>query len=124
MAIYWLGRLGDREVTHELIDLICNPNEIEKAVYRKNAMQTTRYEIADFEDVYFQFMSQAVMALVRIGNAHADLRGEIEIAFYDALLADDYYFRITKRPKESSEGNMVQGIKNIAFSAAQKWKNE
>lgn len=121
MAIYWLGRLGDREVTQALIRLICDPNEVNKAVYHCKELKTTRYEIADFEGVYFQFMSQAVMALVRIGDVHIDLRPEIEKAFSDAFSDDAYYRRITKRPEESSEGNMVQSIKNIAFSAIQKW---
>jgi len=122
MAIYWLGRLGDRQIVQELIRLICDPDELDKAVYHQNGrVQTTRYEIADFEDVYFQFMSQAVMALVRIGNAHTDLRQQIREAFAVGFATDDYYHRITKRPKESSEGNMVQAIKNIALSASRRW---
>ncbi len=121
VAIYWLGRLGDRQITQELMDLICNPEENRKAVYHQTDVQTTRYEISDFEDVYFQFMSQAVMALVRIGTAHIDLRPQIRKAFSDAFSDDAYYKRITTRPKMSSEGNMVQTIKNIAFSAVERW---
>lgn len=121
MAIYWLGRLGDREIAQELMELICDPKEIDKGVYHQNNVQTTRYEIADFEDVYFQFMSQAVMALIRIGDMHADLRPQIKKVFSDAFSSDDYYHRITKRPKYSSEGNMTQAIKNIALSACQRW---
>jgi len=124
MAIYWLGRLGDREITSELIDLISDPNEKSKEVYHQKNVQTTRYKIADFEDVYFQFMSQAVMALVRIGDIHVDLRSQIGKAFTDAFEDDDYYYRITKRPKLSSEGNMVQALKNVAYSAAQCWKEQ
>jgi len=124
MAIYWLGRLGDREITQELIDLICNPNEKNKAVYNQKDVQTTRYKIADFEDVYFQFMSQAVMALMRIGDIHIDLRSEIEKAFTDAFADDAYYDRITKRPKLSSEGNMVQALKNVAYSAVHRWQEQ
>lgn len=121
MAIYWLGRLGDRGVTQELIRIICDPNEINNAVYHRKELRTTRYEIADFEGVYFQFMSQAVMALVRIGDIHADLQSQIKKAFVDAFSSDGYYWRITARPTQSSEGNMVQTIKNIAFSAIAKW---
>ena len=121
MAIYWLGRLADREAAAELIDLICNENEQQKSVYQPGGALTTRYKVAGFDGVYFQFMSLAVMALVRIGDAHADLRPQIAKAFADAFCSDDYYDRITTRPRQSSEGNMVQAIKNVAFSAANKW---
>ena len=45
---------------------------------------------------------------------------------YDGIVLDafsdkTYDFRITKRPKQSSGGNMVQAIQNIAFSATKKW---
>lgn len=121
MAIYWLGRLGDSAVTQALIRLICDPDEIHREVYHSDAQQTTRYEIADFAGVYFQFLSQAVMALVRIGNAHRELRPEIAKAFSDAFADDSYYHRITQRPRESSEGNMAQTVKHIAFSAIREW---
>lgn len=74
MAIYWLGRLGDREIAAELMQLICNPNEQEKPVYHQNDIKTTRYKINGYKDIYFQFMSQSVMVLIRIGDRHKDLQ--------------------------------------------------
>jgi len=121
MAIYWLGRLGDREIVQELIRLICDPCEKNKPVYHQDSLQTTRYKIGDYNNIYFQFMSQAVMALVRIGDIHLDLHPQIGQAFVRAFTSDDYYQRITQKPKLSSEGNMVQTIKTVAFSAIQKW---
>ena len=117
MAIYWLGRLQDREIVPELINLICSEKESQKPVYH-HSRQTTRYEISQFADVYFQFMSQAVMALIRIGNAHRDLRPQIQKAFATAFADDAYYGRITTRPRQTSEGNMVETMKYIA----QKWQ--
>ena len=124
MAIYWLGRLGDREIVPELIDLLCNEMECEKEVYHQKEIQTTRYKVHDFEDIYFQFLSQAVMALIRIGEKHADLRPQIAEGFTAAFSSDAYYHRITKKAKNSSEGNMVSALKNISFSAAEKWGTE
>jgi len=124
IAIYWLGRLADREITWELSKLICDPKEAEKAIYQEKALKTTRYEIADFQGTYFQFMTQAVMALLRIGDAHPDLREEIAAAFTEAFSTDAYYERITKRPKKSSEGGMVLNMKHIALSAAKKWRTK
>ena len=124
MAFYWLGRLHDREITEELIRMICDPKEVEKPVYNQTDIQTTRYKILAYNDIYFQFMSQAVMALIRIGNAHVDLRSQIEQAFTCAFSSDDYYQRITTKPKLSSEGNMAQTIKVVAFSAMQHWHDK
>lgn len=124
MAIYWLGRLRDREITEELIRLISDPNEIEKSVYNRTDVQTTRYKIHAYNDVYFQFMSQAVMALIRIGDAHVDLRPQIEQAFKQTFSTDDYYYRITEKPKLSSEGNIALTTKVVAFAAIQKWQEQ
>lgn len=124
MAIWWLGRLADRQITQTLTDLICDPIEVRKPVYHQENVQTTRYEIADFADVYFQFLSQAVMALVRIGSKHADLRPQIENAFLTAFADDTYYSRITQRPKQTSEGNMAQTVKNMALKTIKNWTNQ
>ena len=122
MSIYWLGRLADAEITPELIRLICDPEEIKRHVYHDGNLKTTRYDIAAFEGVYFQFVTQSVMALIRIGNAHPHLRQEIGQAFTTAFSGDDYYFRITKRPVMSSEGNMVLQTRNIAMATCHNWK--
>ncbi len=124
MAIYWLGRLGNREIVQELIRLICDSSEKDKPVYHQDDLQTTRYKILEYNDIYFQFISQSVMALIRIGNAHVDLRPQIEQAFTCAFSSDDYYQRITQKPKLSSEGNMVQAIKVVAYSAIRHWHKQ
>ena len=69
-------------------------------------------------------MSQAVMALIRIGNARSDLRRKIAQAFANAFASDEYYQRITEKSKLSSEGNMVQAIKVVAFAAIRQWQCE
>lgn len=121
MAIYWLGRLADATIAEELIRLISDPLEQRRAVYQEDAL-LTRYKIKDFDGVYFQFISQAVMALVRIGDAHPNLRSQICEGFLSAFSSEDYYPRITQRPEESSEGNMVLTLKKVAFATLKKWK--
>ncbi len=124
IAIHWLGRLADREIAEELTDLICNPEESKKDVYLQSQVQTTRYKVLDFQDIYYQFASQAVAALIRIGDAHEDLRSMIRQAFEIAFEGDAYYGRFTKRPRESSEGNMVLTMKNIALTTCEHWKEK
>ena len=120
MAIYWLGRLADAQILPELMDLICNPREPSRPVYHQGIM-TTRYAIADFNNLYFQFVSQAVVAMIRIGDAHPSLRPRIRAAFTEAFGSGAYYQRITQRSPLSSEGNMVLALKTVAERAAEKW---
>lgn len=124
MAVYWLGRLADRDIAEELIQLICNPDEVNKPLYQQLAVNTPHYTIHDFKDNYFQMMSHSVMALIRIGDAHDDLRERIGQAFTAAFSSDDYYHRTTGKPKDSSEGNMVQTIKTVAFLALGRWNEQ
>ena len=56
------------------------------------------------------------------GDAHADLRPQIAEGFRAAFATEDYYHRITTRPKQSSEGNMVLAIQTIAQKAAERWE--
>lgn len=122
MAIYWLGRLGDASATDILIPLLCDDHEIEKPVYQTH-QQTTRYQLQNFNGVYFQFLSQAVMALIRIGDAHPHLREKIKSAFETAFSGTQYYDRITRRPEKSSEGNAALTIKNAAFLTIHRWNS-
>lgn len=124
MAIYWLGRLADRESVPHLIHLISDETENKREVYHQKGLPDVKYKISDYLDIYFQFMSQSVMALVRIGDAHADLRLQIEKAFKDVFSNDAYYWRITKRPEESSEGNAALTIKKIAFLSIENWHKQ
>ena len=81
----------------------------------------TRYAVPDFENEYFQFVSNAVVALIRIADAHPNLRKKIAYGFEDAFGDDTYYHRFTTRDKRSSEGSMVTNIKNVAFAAVKRW---
>lgn len=122
MAIYWLGRLADRGIAEELMALIEKEDELAREVYQIRHPQTTRYAVSDFHNVYFQFISQSVAALIRIGDVHVDLRKQIARSFETAFSDGTYYSRITKRPAESSEGNMTLAIRSIALSACRKWE--
>lgn len=120
MAIYWLGRMADEEIVDTLIQIITDKEESMRSVYNSKLL-ATRYEISSFNNTYFQFMSNAVVALVRIGEKHENLRNKIAKAFENAFADGSYYNRITTRPLKSSEGNMVLTIKNIAFDTMDKW---
>ena len=81
----------------------------------------TRYKMDDFNNEFFQFVSNATVALIRIGDAHPQLQDKIVAAFKTAFDDDTYYERITTRPKMSSEGGMAINIKTVAYAAAERW---
>lgn len=122
MAIYWLGRLADKEIADSLIQIITDKDEVLRPVYNSGLL-TTRYKISDFNGIYFQFISNSVAALVRIGDKHIGLRNKIAKAFESAFADDSYYEKITTRPRKSSEGNLAVTIKNIAFNAVNRWND-
>lgn len=122
MAIYWLGRLADKEIVDSLIQIITDKDEVLRPVYNSGLL-TTRYKISDFNGIYFQFISNSVAALVRIGDKHKGLRNKIAKAFESAFADDSYYEKITTRPQKSSEGNLAVTIKNIAFNAVNRWND-
>ncbi len=122
MAMYWLGRLGDAQILDALIGVITDEKEILLPLYNRE-QNTTRYAISAFNGVYFQFASNAVAAMVRIGNQNPAVRAKIAEAFKNAFSDDSYYEKITTRPKKSSEGNVAITLKDIAFNALEKWQN-
>ena len=122
MAIYYLGRLGDVDCIEILTELITDPKELYRPVYHQGFAMETRYEIKDFNSEYFQFMSEAVMALVRIGNKNPEVRSVIRDAFYKAFDDGSFVERITTRPRMSSEGSMAANIRRVANDAVQEWQ--
>lgn len=122
MAIYLLGRLADAGVADTLIDIITDRHEPERPAYNVEFAMGTRYRIDCFRNEYFQFMTNAVMALIRIGDAHAELRGMIAEAFHAAFDDGSYYDRITTRPRMSSEGCMTLNIRAVSLAAAARWQ--
>ncbi|MBQ4160328.1 MAG: FAD-dependent oxidoreductase [Clostridia bacterium] len=121
MAIYHLGKLGDAEIADTLIEIISDADEVKRPTYNKEFAMGTRYSISDFNNEFFQFVSNAVVALIRIADAHPELQGKIAAAFKAAFEDDTYYDRITTRPKMSSEGGMAINIKNVAYAAIARW---
>ncbi len=121
MAIYFLGRLGDTECIDTLIDIFSNPEELSRPAYGTEFAMGTRYKVVGFNNEYFQFVSNAVIALIRIGDAHPEVREKAVKAFKAAFEDDTYYNRITNRPKMSSEGGMAINIKNVAYAAIERW---
>lgn len=121
MAIYFLGRLGDAQIVDTLIEIFSDKDEIKRAAYNREFAMGTRYAVGGFNNEYFQFVSNAVVALIRIADTHPELQEKAAVAFKAAFDDDTYYERITTRPKMSSEGGMAINIKNVAYAAIARW---
>lgn len=121
MAIYYLGRFADAEAIGTLADIITDEKEPERDAYSGRFSNGARYKISGFCYEYFQFVTEATMALIRIGDAHENERKRIAAIFKTAFFDETYEKRITSRPKMSSEGGMASNIKTVAFSAVKKW---
>lgn len=121
IAIYHLGRLADEGIADTLLEMITDPEEYSRDTYRDGQGFNNRYEVMDFRNRWFQALSNAMIALVRIGDANPHLREKISRGFRAAFQDDAYYRRVTARPLMSNEGGMVSNIKTVAFRAAEAW---
>ena len=121
IAVYWLGRLASAQAVDVLCDFLTNPNENERPELYEKDSSGTWYVIKGFNNRYFQFMINTVMALIRIGEAHEQLRPKISSSFKIAFHDGTFYNRITNRPKQSSEGNMLLNMQRVAERYSAKW---
>lgn len=121
MAVYWLGRLKSAKAVDALCEFLTNPNENERPELYEKDSSGTWYVIKGFNNRYFQFMINTVMALIRVGEAHEECRAKISSAFKTAFLDGSFYDRITDRPKQSSEGNMLLNMQNVAERYCRRW---
>lgn len=121
MAIYLLGKTADKNCVDNLIEIISDKNEILHPAYTNNAIAGNIYDVKGFCNDYFQFVSHSVAALVKIGNAHKELRAKIADAFHNAFDTEDYCRRITTLENTSGEYELALNIRKFAFSAIKNW---
>ena len=123
MAIYFLGRLADEKIVSELIKILTDENELSRPIYSSKFSSSKGRKVADFHNTYFQVASNAVIALIRIADAHPMLRDKAAEAFNLAFEDEKYYEKITLRPEKSCEGSMVLNIKKVAYEAVNRWNS-
>lgn len=112
MAIYALRRLRSSNAIDELSAIVTGgEKEFARSVYRIDAM-TTRYHIEGYNDVYFQFLSHAVCALLSIRSVHIQERDAIDRVL-ETFLKDDYIGRIVPGKTDGCEYQMAQNIAYI-----------
>ncbi|MDR6549189.1 FAD-dependent oxidoreductase [Paenibacillus qinlingensis] len=121
MAIYLLGRMRDKEIASELIRLLQDPEEIERALYNAgDGTEGARQK--KYNDTYFQFFSHSVIALIRIGEQHASMQDEIGKALRNVVASGDYVERITHRPYGTYEYSIVDNIQFVIEKELKHWR--
>lgn len=122
MSIYAARRLRLASFTDELIELITNEKEIEMPVYKSNYLGM-RYKVEGYNDIYFQFFSHSVRALIEIGNAYPKLRGKISAALLLSVKDNTFIRRIVDVNAEAFyfEREMTENIREIILNKTKNW---
>ncbi|NOU67359.1 FAD-dependent oxidoreductase [Paenibacillus sp. LMG 31461] len=117
-AIYLLGKLKDTVIVPELIALLSDPSGI------RNINGHTEF-IADDEELYFQYFSFSLMALFKIGDAHAHLRKEIAAAIRKRVeqqpISLSISFKQTRSDFSPIRFSMEHKIRRISSRFLRKW---
>lgn len=110
-AIYYAGKFADDEITDELIDIICNPQEINRPLYHSEKLFSSDYDIKKFNWVYYQLFANSIAALLEINNKYPESTKKIVTALKDSVNGNAYIKRITSLPPSSCEYSTAENIK-------------
>ncbi len=111
IAVYLCGKLNDNEIVPELLDML-TPQEFERDMYHELTEYSYKFSVVPgFNGVYFQHLSNAVAALVKIAHSEPALKSEIRERLYEFKEDESYLQRITDQPKHSSYYKMAYRVK-------------
>ena len=116
IAICLEGQMADEAVTDELLQMI-RPKEFENPIYHE--LLTPEYKrsvVKELNLVYFQHISHAVGALVKIALAHPERRDEIRKALHDALDDGAYIRRMTSAPEYNAFHRAAANCRSFVYS--------
>lgn len=116
IAIYLLGKLGDRESLPLLREILCEEAEYDKPLYHE--IKEISYKIntsKNFNELYYQIISHAAVALTRLATAHPDLADGIKKTLLQAFKDDRHLVNVTTLPKLTFENETVENIRSEVF---------
>jgi hypothetical protein len=113
IAIYVLGKLGDRESLPLLREILCEEAEYNKPLYHEIKEPSYKLNTSkNFNELYYQIISHAAVALMRLAKAHPDLIEEIRAALLQAFKDDRHLLHVTTLPELTFEYETVENIKS------------
>lgn len=117
IAIYLLGKLGDLGIISTLKEILCNPKEYEKALYHDiNELSYHFSNTKNFNEVYFQVISQAGVAITRIMEKHPEFKNEGAEILREAFKDDRHIRNTTSMPEKTYEYESMENVRSYVLS--------
>ena len=118
IAIYLLGKLGDLEIMPTLREILCDPLEYEKPLYHEITELSYHFNnTKNFNEVYYQIVSQAAMAVIRIMRKHEEVNEEAREILKKAFEDDRHIRNTTAMPPKTYEYESMENIKRYVLSS-------
>lgn len=117
IAIYLLGKLGDQESIPVLRDILCKESEYDLPLYHE--IKETSYKLnsnKNFNELYYQIVSQAALALIRIARAHAGQAETIKQALREAFKDDRHIRNTTTLPAKTFEYETGENLRSYVLA--------
>jgi hypothetical protein len=113
-AVYLLGRLADKSLIADLQSIL---DEKEGFTY----IDANKEFISDGQELRFQYVSYALMALSRIGDRHVETRPTIKQIFVNALTQLDESLVISFKGSSEIRNVMDDKIRQLVHQACERW---
>ncbi|WP_168120385.1 FAD-dependent oxidoreductase [Paenibacillus sp. HB172176] len=116
IAIYLLGKLGDADSLELLTSIVCDKQEYDRELYHE--IKETSYKLntsKNFNELYFQIVSHAAVALIRIAEAHPELAVEIKRSLRAAFADERHLLNTTTLPKLTYEYETVENVRKYVL---------
>lgn len=105
-AIYLLGKLGDREIVPDLLEILAD-----RAAFTHSPLDGEF--IMDDEDFFAQYFTFSLMALLRITQAHPALRGPVVAQINRIVGAEDFSLSVTLKGSGELRHPLRETILNV-----------
>ncbi|OUS75219.1 hypothetical protein B1748_18980 [Paenibacillus sp. MY03] len=117
IAVYLLGRLADAASVPLLSRMLTDEEEYGRPLY--HVIKEPSYKLntcKEFNELYFQLMSHAAVALVRIAERHAEHEASIKSTLGEAFADERHIRRTTSLPEGTFEYDTMANIRHFALN--------
>ncbi len=119
MALYLCGRLKDTEIAGDLIQLITDDEEYKNPAYTPHCYEKNG---AWFNDMFFQMFSHSIRALLKVGDAHKDMRPAISEALKQAVANGRYVPMVTAQTGDLYPLSVVRNVADVVHTQLASWE--
>ncbi len=114
-AIYLVGKFADRVIVPDLIGLLNDRGAF------KNCHADAEF-VSDDDDLYCQTFTLSLMALLRIGDKHADLRKSILCELKNIVYKNNFELSVTLKGSKVIRHSLAEKIQGIVSGKEREWK--